>query len=310
VRHRWRTLCADGTRDLSTWNGTLQRWETTIMDDLADCYQSWPGPRFAHIDVERCLHAVPWPMEECVPRVTSKGLERKASLRKEYPFNALGFLQLSLFGCPPFLGLTERQIKNAKPHVPPSQRLCNCPHRQRLLNDLAAALSYYEAGRHLSDSWPALAEVLHQGRVACQQMESMLTELRRRQIPLTNQTLRHRSTASQIKMLRGVADLFTAFEAADYYHTGGSASTHVITRFLLWMMADALRTHVPTFTQEAIHYALAAILKPLGIYNERGKPWTAAGIKGLFRRHSPMAIIKDYARFVQRWCRETMDPEN
>jgi hypothetical protein len=274
-------------------------------DDLVQHYRNWPGRHYVYINVERGLRAVPWRLEDCVPRVTSKGRERKRSLRREYPFNDLGFLQLSLFGCPPFLGLTERQIKNVKPHVPPSQRLCDCPHRPRLFNGLVLALVAYEGERRSDDQWPDLAELWHQGRVACQQMELRLSKLRRRDIPLTNQTLHHRSTASHINMIRGTADLFAKFEAADYYHSGGSASTHVITRFLLWMMAGDFRTHVPTFTQEAIDHALAAILEPLGIYNERGKPWTAAAIKGLFRRHSWRAIWNDHARFVRQWTRET-----
>ena len=27
---RWQTLCADGTRAVSTWNRTLERWDTTV----------------------------------------------------------------------------------------------------------------------------------------------------------------------------------------------------------------------------------------------------------------------------------------
>jgi hypothetical protein len=27
---RWHTICADGTRAISTWNGTLGRWDTTV----------------------------------------------------------------------------------------------------------------------------------------------------------------------------------------------------------------------------------------------------------------------------------------
>jgi hypothetical protein len=28
---RWQTLCSDGTRASSYWNGTLERWETTVQ---------------------------------------------------------------------------------------------------------------------------------------------------------------------------------------------------------------------------------------------------------------------------------------
>jgi len=27
---RWQTLCSDGTRAVSTWSATLQRWDTTV----------------------------------------------------------------------------------------------------------------------------------------------------------------------------------------------------------------------------------------------------------------------------------------
>ena len=28
---RWQTLCSDGTRATSYWNGTMERWETTVQ---------------------------------------------------------------------------------------------------------------------------------------------------------------------------------------------------------------------------------------------------------------------------------------
>jgi hypothetical protein len=31
---RWQTLCGDGTRAVSTWSPTLQRWQTTITASL------------------------------------------------------------------------------------------------------------------------------------------------------------------------------------------------------------------------------------------------------------------------------------
>ena len=32
IRQRWETLCDDGTRAISRWNATLERWETTITE--------------------------------------------------------------------------------------------------------------------------------------------------------------------------------------------------------------------------------------------------------------------------------------
>jgi hypothetical protein len=28
---RWQTVCSDGTRATSYWNGTMERWETTVQ---------------------------------------------------------------------------------------------------------------------------------------------------------------------------------------------------------------------------------------------------------------------------------------
>ena len=48
--NRLQTLCDDGTRAVSTWSPTLQRWETTIT----------PPPRT--------------PSRTCTPQTTSRGL--------------------------------------------------------------------------------------------------------------------------------------------------------------------------------------------------------------------------------------------
>jgi hypothetical protein len=164
------------------------------MDDLVDYYRSWPGQRFAYIGVERCLRAVPWPVHECVARVTSKGLERKPRLRQEYPFNGLGILQLSLFGCPPFRGLTEHKLRDRG-------RLCDCPHRPRLLDGLAGTLWFYESGCqaiyddwHRSGygyTWPAFAWERRRCLRFLQSVESLLTALHRCEIPLEDPDLRH-----------------------------------------------------------------------------------------------------------------------
>jgi hypothetical protein len=47
---RWQTLCADGSRAVSTWSPTLQQWQTTIT-------------------------ASPWKGRTCTPHQTSRGLE-------------------------------------------------------------------------------------------------------------------------------------------------------------------------------------------------------------------------------------------
>ena len=57
--------------------------------------------------------------------------------------------------------------------------------------------------------------------------------------------------------------------------------THFIIDLMLRVMVSDFRMlGPPTFTDGAIYYALATILKPLGIRNDRGKSFTGAGIKG------------------------------
>jgi hypothetical protein len=51
--NRWQTLCADGTRGLSTWNGTLQRWDTTITPPPGKTCTGARNPRTGQVDV-RC----------------------------------------------------------------------------------------------------------------------------------------------------------------------------------------------------------------------------------------------------------------
>lgn len=41
---RLQTLCADGTRAVSTWSPTLQQWDTTITPPLGQtCTRQWEG---------------------------------------------------------------------------------------------------------------------------------------------------------------------------------------------------------------------------------------------------------------------------
>jgi hypothetical protein len=268
------------------------------MDELVQYARSLPHP-LVYINVEPCLEAVPWELEACIARVTPKGQEQEASVRRDYPLNTHGLLQLCLLVCPPFLGLSEGEVRDAptkERRVAHKLQIYPCPQRPRLIDDLVNALEHHEAARRLSNTWPAVTAVLQQSVVGCRYIRSRLGELRRRQIPLSNPRFRHRSTASMSEAVDLTADLMTTWTEADHHHTRGSASTPVITRFTLWMMADAFRTHVPKFRPAAISHALAAILEPLGIDNERGEPWTAAGIKVLFRRHPERAIVQDYAR--------------
>jgi len=120
--------------------------------------------------------------------------------------------------------------------------------------------------------------------------ELMLPELRRREIPLEAPTLRHQ-IPSLIQATHDVVTRWSQIRPADIYRSFGVTSgapytaTRLRTRALLQDMAHAFRVHGPsTFGQEAIYDALEAILGTLGVHNERGKPLTAAGIKGLLRR--------------------------
>jgi hypothetical protein len=130
------------------------------MSELVHYARSLPD-QLVYIDVEPCLDAVPWRVHECVARVTPKGRERKPSLRRGYPLNTHGLLQLCLFGCKPFLGLIERQVRDVptkKRRVPPKRQIYPCPQRPRLFEAIASALLEHEEWCRDLDIWPAVAE--------------------------------------------------------------------------------------------------------------------------------------------------------
>jgi hypothetical protein len=112
------------------------------MNDLVDHYRNRPGQRITYIDVEQCLHAVPWPLQACVELATPVGREQDPTARREYPFNTLGFLQRCLFGCTPFLDLIENTVRYAIEYVPnPRERIKDCPEQPSLskaYNDIAS----------------------------------------------------------------------------------------------------------------------------------------------------------------------------
>jgi hypothetical protein len=51
--NRYHTLCADGTRGISTYNRTLQRWETTITTPAGKACTGTMNPRTQQVEV-RC----------------------------------------------------------------------------------------------------------------------------------------------------------------------------------------------------------------------------------------------------------------
>jgi hypothetical protein len=50
---RLQTLCADGTRAVSTWNRTLERWETTVTPPPGQRCTGQLNPRTQRVEV-RC----------------------------------------------------------------------------------------------------------------------------------------------------------------------------------------------------------------------------------------------------------------
>jgi hypothetical protein len=48
---RLQTLCADGTRAVSTWSLTLRRWETTITASLRQTYTGQMNPRTQQVKI-------------------------------------------------------------------------------------------------------------------------------------------------------------------------------------------------------------------------------------------------------------------
>jgi hypothetical protein len=79
--------------------------------------------------------------------------------------------------------------------------------------------------------------------------------------------------------------------ADEYRASGLMAYARVHTRYTLLKMAETFRVHGPsTFTASALHHTLAVLLKPFGIHNNDGKPYTTDAIKKLLRRHSETNI--------------------
>lgn len=277
------------------------------MDDLVQHYRMvkanktfLPGQDpFIHLDVEACFRTVPWSIPECLTQVTPKGRPRSAYLRRKYLFTPLGFLQLCLFGCKPFHGLTERQIRDARRGVPLAWQLHAARHRPRLLDEMASALWEYERWHHVTYTWPRFVRERDRTAAFLQSVPTLLTRLRQREIPLADPILRHQHR-SLINVLEQAADILSRIQPEDYYHAGGAIPPflhrHIrpITRVLVLRMAKAFQTYgPPTFTQVAMHHAICAILTPLRILNERGNLFTAANVKALLRRSTGGMIIDD-----------------
>jgi hypothetical protein len=263
------------------------------MDDLVHHVRSIPHQRLpvmkriTHLKVESCLDAVPWRLEECVERVTPLGRAEGDRRDLLIPsngrglFSIVGILQLCLFGCEPFRGLTEPKVKDVRPKVPkPRERIHDCPRRPDLLDNLAGALLALPSPDLPDMTWTFFATERDRSRVFHQQVESLLMDYLRREIPLPDPILHHQSRAI-IKTMRWLDDRLSHIQPA-FLPPADVSFTFDST---LRVMASDFRTFTPsTFTQAAIHHALADILTTLGISNKRGNPLTAAGIKGLLRR--------------------------
>jgi hypothetical protein len=250
--------------------------------------QSSPeGSPLAHFNVERCLRAVPLSVQECLAQERVEQV-----LDGHRVINILGILKLCLLGCTPFLGVSEHQVKDVRPHVPdPRKRIQDCPERPALFDGLAAALATYHHVLSV-DTWSAYTTERDQGLAFLETTASLLTEIRRRKIPLEDPRLRRHRVTSLIRALQWAAEITWRIQPADEYHAGGirppGPSHHTVRahkRLLVWDMISTFRTFRPsTFTQDAMYHALAAILTPLAIYNDRGKDFTPANLKRLGRR--------------------------
>jgi hypothetical protein len=173
--------------------------------------------------------------------------------------------------------------------IPKKLQIRDCPHRADLLEDLARALLVYEC-RYIY-TWPRFASDRHQAMVFFKDVISLLTELHRRGIALADPDLRHRRLDSLVKDIHHARNIVMKIRPIDEYQVGGAHHLlpHPAERpakyFLLQTMAQAFRTHGPSkFSQDAINYAMVAILKSLGIPNEQEKSYTAPAIKKLLSR--------------------------
>jgi hypothetical protein len=255
---------------------------------------------FTHLDVEACLRAVPWSLQECRERLEGEVEGRRV-------VNVLGILQVCLLGCKPFRGLTEHQVKDVRPGIPRKRQIYDCRNRPQLLGLLAGCLSSYEAG-FSADTWRDFDAARQFSLAFIRAAESLLMELRRLGTPLEDPILRHRATTSLVKTLQRAADIMSRLQPADDLHAGGitPGTPHPMARvqltsMLVRDMVDSFHVHGPsTFPEEAIYQAVAAILKPFGVHSEHGKAFKPSGIKAVMRRR-PRPLPDTI---------EALDPEN
>jgi hypothetical protein len=269
------------------------------MDDLVEYLRSWShqphvalvegrfettlGPMFFRLDVEPYLRAVPLPLAECLARERIEEL-----VREEDVFIPVAILSLCLLGCEPFIDLDPPKIrvvpKNTKvPH--PRSRLYRCRDRDRLFHNLAWALFIYD--RALDDGgWPDFSNERSQTLPGLGTFAAFLEQLHRHGRALVHPLIRPRSTPALLRSVRQVQMAMTLTQEVDYRHAfGGMPQTSAMTQQLVQDMAESFEAYgPPAFPQAAMHATLEAILKPLGVCNQRGERVTAAGIKGMLRR--------------------------
>ena len=199
------------------------------------------------------------------------------------------FWEQRLLECPSFLGL-EEEVRDVRPHGSRAPRIHPCPTRSALLDTLAELLEVHDCALSFN-TWPEFATERERAITVLQVAAGMLRKLRQRGIPLEDSSLHHRSTRILLNRLHETADLLSRIQPADELHAGGLRPgpthplAHTQTNDLVWGMARLFRLYgPPTFSQEAIYRAMAAILGSLGILSARGKPFTTAWIKKLRMR--------------------------
>jgi hypothetical protein len=269
------------------------------MDDLAEHLRSWShqphetlvegrfettlGPLFFRLNVGRCLRAVPLSLSECLAR----GLIGELVPESEIDISMeVGILKLCLLGCKPFVGLSSPEILDVRKGVPRNRRTYRCQNWAGLFKGLAWALFAYDRALY-AEGWSDFSDELRQTVAGLERSAALLDQLHQHGRTLVHQSLiRPRSIPALLRDVRRVRMNLTLIQEVDYRHAfGGVPQAWALAQYLVQDMVEAFKDDGPSeFPKAAMYAALAAILKPLGVCNQRGKPVTAAGIKGMRRR--------------------------
>ena len=304
------TCSADAaTPDVLTAKGVLRvKPSKSRGHDLRTLHQQDIPARarpFIHLDVEACFRTVPWSIPECLIQVTTKGRPRLAYLRRNICSRRQAFAVMSLRM--QTLSWSHRTPAQGRETWRPAGPAAACArHRPRLLDELTSAPGVRAvASRHVHVA--ALCPRAGSGRRISPAVSRHCRCGCASSIPLADPGLRHQASAF-INALGRAADLHRSSRriiimpaVPSPLPSSPSMAYHAragITHGRSWTYGLSLPQGVYGLA------AICAILAPPADLDERGNPFTAAGVKASTHTPSREVIIDD------PWGQMTEKPRN